>query len=171
MTARLKSKTLNIVDLAPALGAPAVSKDNSLAASTDGIAKDSAVSKKPAQKVLTAKQKLNDRLLPDAELQVDRVQGMDADVQYAAGAVNTPKVPIRLMNMHIMLAKGILTIDPLSFVLEQGKFAGTVRIDASSKVPDCGYARGKCRFKPVQVCGNEDTASHRLTDRPRKANW
>jgi AsmA family protein len=134
LTARLVSKTLNIVDLAPALGASAVSKNDSLAgaqAQTRTI-----VDGKPAARTVTDYQKNHDRVFPDSELQVDRVRGMDADVQYRADSVNTPKVPIRLVNMHLILDKGVLTIDPLSFVLDRGTFAGTVRIDARNVAPE-----------------------------------
>jgi AsmA family protein len=138
MTAVLVSKTLNLVDLAPTLGVPAVNKGDSLAASADSNSKDTAVRQKsaPAKVLVTAYQKANDRVFPDSELQVNRVRGMDADVHYSAGAVNTPKLPIRQVAMHIMLEKGVLSIDPLSFVLDQGKFTGSVRIDARNKVPE-----------------------------------
>jgi AsmA family protein len=138
LTARLVSKTLNMVDLAPTLGAPAVGKSDSLSAASAGQASRStaARTKLAPKAVVTEYQKLNDRLLPDSELQVDRVRGMDADVQYAAGSVIMPKVPMKQVNLHLMLDNGFLTIDPLSFVLDQGKFAGTVSIDARSKVPE-----------------------------------
>ena len=38
--------------------------------------------------------------------------------------------------MHLLLDKGVLTIDPLTFVLDRGKFAGTVKIDARKNVPE-----------------------------------
>lgn len=135
MTARLISKTLNMADLAPTLGAPAVNKDDSPTATTSPASKDAVVQKKHAPTV-TAEQKLNDRLFSDSELQVNRVRGMDADVRYSAGAVNMPKVPIRHMNLHLILEKGVLTIDPLSFELDQGKFAGSIQINAQNQVPE-----------------------------------
>jgi uncharacterized protein involved in outer membrane biogenesis len=132
MTARLTSKTLNLVDLAPTLGAPPVNKADSLGSSTSS----GSVRARQPPTVVTAEQKLNDRLFSDAELQVNRVRGMDADVRYTAGAVNMPKIPIRHMNMHLILDKGVLTIDPLSFELDQGKFAGAIRINAQTQVPE-----------------------------------
>jgi AsmA family protein len=138
LTGHLRSKTLNIVDMAPALGAPATGKGDTLsAASVDATSKDSVAATKPAPKpAVTDYQKLHDRLLPDSELQVDRVRGMDADVHYAAGSVITPKVPLRQVSLHLLLDKGVLTIDPLAFVLDRGKFDGTVRIDARKNVPE-----------------------------------
>jgi uncharacterized protein involved in outer membrane biogenesis len=81
-------------------------------------------------------QKLHDRLLPDSALQVDRVRGMDADVHYAAGSVITPKIPLKQVSLHLVLDKGVLTIDPLVFTLDRGKFAGTVTIDARNSIPE-----------------------------------
>jgi uncharacterized protein involved in outer membrane biogenesis len=138
LTGRLTSKQLNIVDMAPALGAPATGKGDTLsAASIDATSKDSAAPTKPAPKpTVTDYQKLHDRLLPDSVLQVDRVRGMDADVRYAAGSVITPKIPLREVSLHLLLDKGVLTIDPLAFVLDRGKFTGTVKIDARKNLPE-----------------------------------
>ena len=86
LTGHLTSKTLNIVDMAPALGAPATGKGDTLsAASVGATSKNTVALERPAPKpVVTEYQKLHDRLLPDSALQVDRVRGMDADVHYAA---------------------------------------------------------------------------------------
>jgi AsmA family protein len=136
-TAQLISKTLNIVDLAPTLGAPVVSRSTSLSRGEPGKPANSGKdAQKPAPSAtVTASQNTHDRLLPDSELQVDRVRGMDADVHYIAGSVITPKVPIKQVNMHLALENGVLTIDPLAFVLDKGKFAGRVRIDARNNLP------------------------------------
>ncbi len=138
LTAKLTSVTLNIADLAPTLGQPAPKAD-SLSAH-DTTRKTPAVKSRKAAPVqaepdanLTAQ---NDgRLLPDADLQVNRVRGMDADVTYNAGAVGAPKVPMKQVNFHLVLDDGVLTMDPLSFVLDQGKFSGRVQINARNDVP------------------------------------
>ena len=138
LTAQLTSQNLNIVDLAPTLGQNAP-KASSLAASP--TAGKPAKAKKPAAVPPPPgdadQSPLNEgHLLPDADLQVDRVRGMDADVTYTAAAVTAPKVPMKLVHFHLLLDAGLLTIDPLSFVLDQGKFSGKVRIDARQAVPD-----------------------------------
>jgi len=61
---------------------------------------------------------------------------MDADVTYQAHSVVAPKMPMREVNFHLLLNGGVLKIDPLSFVLDSGKFAGNVTIDASKDVPE-----------------------------------
>jgi uncharacterized protein involved in outer membrane biogenesis len=114
LTARLSSVNLDMADLEPTVGTPVRHETSQAAHSpTPGPA----------------------RLLPDADLQVNRVRGMDADVTYRAKAVTMPKVPMKELDLHVLLDDGVLTMNPLSFVLNQGRFAGTVRIDARSDVP------------------------------------
>jgi uncharacterized protein involved in outer membrane biogenesis len=137
LTAKLTSQNLNIVDLAPTLGQNAP-RASSLAASTTAgkpsKGKKQAAAAPPPE---DADVSLNQgHLLPDADLQVDRVRGMDADVTYDAAAVTAPKVPMQKVHFHLVLDAGLLTIDPLSFVLDQGKFSGKVRIDARQDIPD-----------------------------------
>jgi uncharacterized protein involved in outer membrane biogenesis len=141
LTAKLSSHTLNIVDLAPTLGETAPPAESLSAANTAAKPKTAA----PPTQAATAQSNdapsnapptTNDgRLLPDADLQVNRVRGMDADVTYAAASVTAPKLPMKEVNFHLVLKDGVLTLDPLSFVLDAGKFAGKVQIDARSDVP------------------------------------
>jgi uncharacterized protein involved in outer membrane biogenesis len=134
LTAKLTSHQLNFVDLAPTLGEtapPAASLSASNTAATPS-APATAANDAPSDAPPTT----NDgRLLPDANLQVNRVRGMDADVTYAAASVTAPKLPMKEVNFHLVLTDGVLTLDPLSFVLDAGKFAGKVKIDARSDVP------------------------------------
>jgi uncharacterized protein involved in outer membrane biogenesis len=124
LTATLSSKNLDIVDLAPTLGHPAQVKSAASVAAADEPAA-------PGPKA-TAKGGL---LLPDADLQVNRVRAMNADVTYHAAAVTAPKVPMKEVAFHLVLDNGVLTINPLSFVLDAGKFSGRVQIDARKDVP------------------------------------
>ena len=122
LTANLSSVSLNFADLAPTLGTPAPVAPPKVATKTPTVAAPSAPSP-------------NDKLLPDADLQVNRVRGMDADVTYKAASVLAPKLPIKTLDLHVVLDNGLLKIDPLSFVLAQGKFSGAVLIDARKDVP------------------------------------
>ena len=128
LTATLTSRSLKMIDLASTLGGQA-GKPESLSAS------------KAASKTAHAKQsaatidKSQDMLLPDADLQVNRVRGMDADVTYAAGSVDMPKLPMKNVSFHLLLDDGVISLDPLSFILDQGSFSGSVRIDARGNVP------------------------------------
>ena len=135
LTAKLTSKTLKIVDLAPTLGQPEAKPGSSL--TTGGLQK-SKVAPQSQKAIADAKgpaDPADGRLLPDADLQVDRVRGMDADVTYQAASVLAPKVPMKAVGLHVVITNGLLTIDPLSFVLDAGKFSGRVQIDARADVP------------------------------------
>jgi AsmA family protein len=118
LSAKLTSNTLNIVDLAPTLGHPA-DKSDSLAAS-DGGRSTSAKPPKAKQgssgRKSDSDSKLNPLLLPDADLQVNRVRGMDADVTYRAGAITASKIPMKEVSLHVVLDNGLLTLDPLSSI-------------------------------------------------------
>jgi uncharacterized protein involved in outer membrane biogenesis len=137
-TAKIRSDTLNIVDLAPTLGHPAAPANTLSAQTPPAPAKlahrGAAPSAAPAtaQPVAAASQ----WLFPDADLQVNRVRGMDADVTYQAHSVAAPKMPMKEVKFHLLLNDGVLKLDPLSFVLDSGKFAGNVTIDASKDVPE-----------------------------------
>ena len=133
LTAKLASINLNMADVEPTLGAPAPRST-----SLSGNDRPSGGPRTARAKGRTANANAGadaDRLLPDADLQVNRVRGMDADVTYHAGAVTMPKVPLKQVGFHLLLANGVLAMDPLTFVLDQGKFAGKVQIDARRDIP------------------------------------
>jgi uncharacterized protein involved in outer membrane biogenesis len=147
LVAKLASAQFNMVDLEPTVGQPAT-RPKSLAANNATNGNAPAPRSPPtaagadAKAGASADSETNqpvahpgNRLLPDADLQVNRVRGMDADVTFQAGAVNMPKVPMRELNFHLFLDNGLLTLDPLSFVLDAGKFSGKVAIDARHDVP------------------------------------
>jgi hypothetical protein len=62
---------------------------------------------------------------------------MDANVTYHADSVTAaPQVPLKKVEFHLMLDNGLLKLDPLSFVFDRGKFAGSVQIDARKDNPE-----------------------------------
>jgi uncharacterized protein involved in outer membrane biogenesis len=125
-TATLTSKNLNIADLAPTLGQTPPPPASLAAGNTEtkgGRHKQQAVASSNASPP-------SPFLLPDADLQVNRVRGMDADVTYTANAVTAPKVPMKAVHFHLTLQAGLLVLDPVAFVLDEGKFDGRIQIDA-----------------------------------------
>jgi uncharacterized protein involved in outer membrane biogenesis len=125
LTATIASHNLKMVDLASTLGGQA-GRPESLSTSKAAPSKHGAA----------AIDKSQGMLLPDADLQVNRVRGMDADVAYTAVSVDMPKFPMRNVSFHILLDDGVISLDPLSFILDQGSFSGSVRIDARRDVPE-----------------------------------
>lgn len=132
--AKLRSNTLNMVDVAPSLGHPEGPSSN-LAATNGAAEAGRSGGAKSAARQLPQAPSSPALLLPDADLQVDRVRGMDADVTYRAKSVIAPKLPMKEVNFHLLLHAGVLKIDPLSFALESGKFVGSVSIDARQDIP------------------------------------
>jgi AsmA family protein len=143
LTGKLSSGTLNIADLVPSLGHPAaVGQSLSSSAMPPSPTGDPATpSSEPASsstefdKSGAEAGQQKGRLLPDGELQLNRVRGMDADVTYEAESVAAPKVPMKHVSLHLTLDNGLLRLDPLAFVLDQGKFQGTVQINARTDEP------------------------------------
>lgn len=130
LTAKLSSVNLNMADLEPTVGAAAPRAASLSANDASGKPRSAKPEPRGAPPPID-----DERLLPDADLQVNRVRGMDADVAYRASAVKMPKVPMKEVDFHLGLDNGVLTMDPLSFVLNEGKFAGKVQIDARDDVP------------------------------------
>ena len=131
LVADLTSTRLNIADLAPAVGSGLPVKQSMTANGAGGSAANTA-SKAQAEAAAASQ---TGWLLPDADLQVNRVRGMDADVRFRAQSVVSAKVPLRHLQFHLILQDGVLHLDPLSFALPEGQIAGTVRIDAAAAVP------------------------------------
>jgi uncharacterized protein involved in outer membrane biogenesis len=119
LTATLVSKQLNLADLAAPLGTEATParKSNTLATPPAAAAPPPAL------------------LLPNADLQVQRVRAMDADVHFDAASVTTSKMPMNKVHFHLSLDNGKIALDPLAFALPQGEFSGTVTIDAQGSIP------------------------------------
>ena len=88
------------------------------------------------QKADRARLKAENRVLPDAALNIGRVRKMDAIVHYSADSVTAPaNLPLRQVKLTLILDHGVLRFDPVSFVLPQGELSGTIRIDARGPVP------------------------------------
>lgn len=111
--AEMASRSLDIDDLAAVLGArPQVTSGGTVA--TSG---------KPG------------KLLPDAPLQVDRLQAMDGTLTYRAGSVKANDLDIRQVRLGADLKDGVLKLNPVSFAFNRGELNGTARIDATKATP------------------------------------
>jgi hypothetical protein len=76
-----------------------------------------------------------ERLFPDAHLQVERVRGMDAAVRYRAESVQAGAMPMQKVAFDIKLDDGVLSLDPFAFELRQGHLTGSARVDARQDPP------------------------------------
>jgi uncharacterized protein involved in outer membrane biogenesis len=123
---------LNLADLAAPLGTQATPEKKS--ATLDSAA---ATSSKIPAKVSPAASAAGGKtlLLPDADLQVARVRGMDADLTFDADSVSTAKLPLKKVHFHLVLDDAKITIAPLAFTLPEGQFSGSVSLNARPAVP------------------------------------
>ena len=142
LSADLTSSLLNLADLATPLGTQvsAANKGDTLAApkASEQIKNPRATAGKEARKaVASVDQQATGTgfLLPDADLQVNRVRAMDADVKLDAESIQTEKMPIKKLQFHLLLNDGQLKFSPLAFSLPEGEFSGEVSIDARQSVP------------------------------------
>jgi uncharacterized protein involved in outer membrane biogenesis len=60
---------------------------------------------------------------------------MDADVKFRAGSIQAGSLPLKQVAFTVKLDDGLLSLQPFSFTLPQGKLTGTVNIDARGKIP------------------------------------
>jgi AsmA family protein len=142
MTADLYSDSLNLADIAPAFGtrvaresggAPA--RKNAKVTAPPHAAAAPGDAKAPSA---SAKGPSNDgaRVFPDAKLDPKRIRAMDADVRYRANSVQARKIPFRQVTFRLRLNEGVMKVDPVSFVLAQGRVAGRVQMDARRDTPE-----------------------------------
>ncbi len=124
LTGGLASRRLNLPDL--------------LAVTGGGARHVAGRTVSPSQKVMAARLAAEHRLLPDARLDVSRIRGMDARLAYRAASVAGAKLPIRALSFDLALDHGVLSIDPLSVNLPQGRLAGSIRLDARRATPVTG---------------------------------
>jgi uncharacterized protein involved in outer membrane biogenesis len=133
VTGDLHSRQLRLKDLAASLGS---------GPTTAGSLHDSGDASKPATK------NPNARVFPTAQLQVDRVRAMDADVRFEARAIDAGSVPMQKVAFHVKLDDGVLAVSPFELELPQGRLSGTARIDARGKTPQ---TKLDVRVKDVQL--------------------
>ncbi len=119
LKADLRSRKLNYKDLGSLIGAPPPSARVT-----------------PLQKAEAARLTAENRFLPDATLNVSRVRKMDAVVHYSADAVSAPQnLPLRQVKLTLILDHGVMSFDPVSFILPHGELSGKIRIDARGAAP------------------------------------
>jgi AsmA family protein len=121
LTANLRSNLLSLADLAVPLGTEARPEGKS-----QTLSQPTTIPSTAARPTL---------LLPDADLQINRVRGMDADVTFDAASVTTAKLPMKKVHFHLVLDDAKITLEPLAFTLPQGQLSGNVNIDARGATP------------------------------------
>jgi uncharacterized protein involved in outer membrane biogenesis len=114
LTASIISHSLSLSDLGVAVGARVPQPGQSV--------------KTPAPIEAPKQSPISPLLLPTFQFQFDRLQAMDATVDFLADSVQAQKVPIKNVQFRLTLDHGELRIDPLDFQLPEGKLAGTIHL-------------------------------------------
>jgi uncharacterized protein involved in outer membrane biogenesis len=118
MTADLRSRNLDYEDIGPLIGAPTKAE------------------RTPAENAAVARMAAEGRFLPDAPLDLDRVRSMDAVLRYRAETVTAPNhLPLRQVRLDLTLDHGVLSLEPVSFIMPHGELTARARIDARGPVP------------------------------------
>ena len=89
----------------------------------------------PMQQRAAARLNVQDRVLPDALLDISRVRNMDANVSYRAAHVRSNRFDLRGFALDINLNRGLLRMNPLTLELAQGRITGAASINARESVP------------------------------------
>jgi uncharacterized protein involved in outer membrane biogenesis len=141
----LESKRLVLADLGAALGGTARSA-GSLEPGSASVPQN--VSGKPHATPHRASTSQTQGVFPDAQLQVERVRAMDADVRFDAHSVDAGALPLKHVSLHVKLADGILSVEPMTFDLPLGQLTATATVDARHALPQ---SRVDLRIKGIEL--------------------
>ena len=72
-----------------------------------------------------------ERVLPDKPFSFDKLHAANADIQLKGKRIQTERLPIDDMNVHLKLENGKLLLDPLNFGVAGGDISATISLDAS----------------------------------------
>ncbi len=132
LDADLVSRRLNFPDLLAIVGGPAHRQATAPAANAPAEIK---LPLGPKPRSASSADQVGQPVLPDTDLQTDRLRTMDADVSYRADTIKSGIFAMQSASLKLNLQNGVLTLDPLSFGLSQGRLFGSLRIDASGPTP------------------------------------
>ena len=121
LTGKLESRTLDFVDLAPLVGLQEQPRSAAGVPQVKG--------RRPAP-VRTGTR--DGKVLPTAELDVDRLRRMNADVTYSAARItHVRQLPLDRMSVHVRLKDGVLDLQQMNLGVAGGSLAGRIRIDGT----------------------------------------
>lgn len=89
----------------------------------------------PEQAAIGRKMAAQRRLLPDTTLNVSKIRSLDADVRYRVAAIHDAMLPLRSGDVTVKLERGLLSANPLTLDLPQGKITGQAHLNARAETP------------------------------------
>jgi AsmA protein len=127
----LASKSLDLADLGPVVGAEAVSPVRPTSLRGRIVAERTAGH--------------GSRALPALPFRRDRWTTVDADVRLTAQTILRPKsLPLEHLTARLRMRESVLTLDPLDFGVAGGHLAGVIRLDGQQN-PIQAHAKMKVR--------------------------
>lgn len=126
LTGQVHSRVLDFDDLAPLVGLPEQPRS---AAALPQVAGSPA----SAPRVVAAAARSSRKVLPTAQIDLQRLKAMNADVKYSAdGITHARQLPLERMSLHVHLKEGALRLDPMHLGVAGGTLVGRLRIDGNS---------------------------------------
>ncbi len=121
----------------------------------------------PEQRLIAAHLAAQDRFLPDARLDISRVRNMDARVSYRAADVRSERVPLRGLSLDIGLDHGLLTLNPMTLDLRQGRVTGSASINAREATPrvEVDVRLSNARLESILALSGEPPLTGQLVGR------
>lgn len=121
----------------------------------------------PEQRLIAAHLAAQDRFLPDARLDISRVRNMDARVSYRAAHVRSERVPLRGLSLDIGLDHGLLTLNPMTLDLRQGRVTGSAAINAREATPlaEIDVRLSNARLESILALSGEPPLTGQLVGR------
>lgn len=128
LSGSLRSRVLHIDDLAPFIGLPPTTRS---ARAVEGVEPP------PPRAPARSRQDPGRKLLPDATLDFERLNAMNAEVGYSAETIRYQReLPLDKASVRIALKDGVLALDPLRIGIAGGQLSGAFRIDAAQSPAD-----------------------------------
>jgi len=121
LKADLRSRSLDFDDLGAVFGAAPKAGPGETAS--------------PEQAAVARKMVAQQRLLPDAPLDVSRIRAMDADVTYKALSIRDTPIKLSSGSVRVRLDNGLLKAQPVRLDLPRGRVEGQATLNARRAVP------------------------------------
>ncbi len=117
--ANLRSQTVDLVKLFP----PKPAGSGSGSAPARPAASGGAASSAPS----------DGRVIPNEKVPFDLLNAANADIKYAAGTIVADGATLKTLNLQLVVANGALTLRPLTFEVDGGKFSVDATANAAQK--------------------------------------
>lgn len=82
------------------------------------------------------------RLLPDMEIDTDRLEAADMDLRFTGREIAVPVLPLDSLAFHFTLNDRVAVIDDLALEAARGRITGRASLDGRAEVPSASFDLG-----------------------------